>query len=291
MDNDKIANELVAVKAALQGRDSSTITGGQLLALIQKVSPALDIRAIVGIPKGPGALKEFIRIHLPDVVERFGNQGGDILYRITGHDAAAMPTFPSPQIWRAFVSPRSPQHLVLNDSSGLLLARETPAGAGELEIPKASHAEHDRMRADFETSLPAAAAAILREHAPPGSDFETWMEALRKRLPEATRQWGHFRRQALADLLAGRIAGVGLDETPRRAALKQIKDAERAVYDMPKGDRQGSEKPKAPRPGAADDVARAYRLAQAAIGRLSYEELRALRIPMGAMLDAIQAES
>jgi len=297
MDNIDIANELRAIKVALEGYPVSTITGGQLFSLIHRVVPDLDIRAVVGMPKGPGALTAFIREYLLDDVERIGNQGGDILYQIAGREITALPTSSSPLIWRTFVSPNSSKHLLLIRSTQRVLVRDTPTSTGEseLEVAKASPEEHDKIRADFMVSMPESSAAILREHVAPEADFETWIAALKEYQPQMMPQWGQFRRHRLSELFAARITELKLEEPLQRVVLEQIKASELSAYDTPKAGKVVSAKQAVRQAGGLNDptdaTLLARRLAHVAIDRLSYDDLRALRMPLGVMLDAIRAES
>lgn len=297
MDSIDFADEVRAIRAALMGRPGPTITGSQLFDLIRSTAPDLDIRAVVGMPKGPGALTEFVGRYLSDIVERIGNHGGDNLYRIDGREVAALANSASPQIWRTFVSPNSPQHLVLSRSQRCLLVRNTPASIAEseLEVAKASPDEHDGMRIAFVASLPKPAVAILSEHVASDADFESWIVALREHLPEAMRQWGHYRRQRLSELFAARITGLELEDSLQRAILEQIKGAELAAYGTrDRGKlvlvKQAARRVSGPH-DAMDETSRARQLAHAAIDLLAYDDLRALRIPLGAILDAIRAEA
>lgn len=297
MYNPDITDELRAIETALKARPEPTITGGQLFALIGSVAPELSIRELVGIPRGPGALTEFVRCHLTAMVERIGNAGGDILYRISGRDVGTLPLAASSDVWRTFVSPSSPKHIVLSRSARRLVTRDTTAVAAEdeVEVAKASSAEHDKMRADFTASLPESEAATLRDHVVSDTDFASWIAALRQYLPEAMRLWGHYRRRRLSQLFATRIDELALEESLQRAVLAQVKAAEVSAYERPK-DGTAAVAKDVTRPirspeEATNTTSRARLLAHAAIDLLAYDELRALRLPLGVMLDAVRAES
>lgn len=294
MDSTDITDDLHAIHEALEAWPEPTITGSQLYTLIRSAAPKLDIRALVNIPQGSGALTAFIGRHLSGAIERIGNKGGDVLHHIKGRDLTASPSSVSPQIWRTFVSPNSAQQLVLKPSTGLLLAREAPASTaeGEMAVAEASPPEHDRIRAEFVSSLPQPVADALNERTGSDPAFETWVAALREHLPDTFRQWGLFRRQRLAELFAARIRGLELGDVLEPIVLEQIRAAERAAYDGRKGVRAASVKAGGRREqgeGEADAMRRARRLAHAALDQLSYEELRALKMPLGAMLDAMRS--
>lgn len=295
-ETSEISELLRDIESAVKNRPGPTITGGQLSALISDAAPDLDVRAVVGMPKGPGALKAFLRRHLPELVEPIGRQGADVLYRVEGRDVGRFP-LASAEIWRTFVSPSSPNHLVLDRGTGLLSVRDADAsmaGVEGVEIAKASAAEHDVIRAAFTATLPEETAAELQRYAGPDADFAVWIKALRQHKPQLSREWGSFRRRRLSELFINRIESVILDVDRRRTVLDQVASAEAAAYSLPKSDQsaagfRASVRP-ARRANAADPMDRIRQLAHAVIDLLGYDDLRSLRVPLGALLDAMQAE-
>ncbi|NTG08835.1 hypothetical protein [Rhizobium rhizogenes] len=288
--------DLSILKSALERWRDSTITGGQVAALMRSVVPDLDVRAVIDRPKGKGALSEFIQNFLSDALERVGHQGADVLYQIKSSETPTAPAPASPEIWRTFVSPNSPRFLVLKPSIGHLSSRSTPAlpAEGEIEVQKATPEEHDGIRADFTAGLPPKDAAALKEHVSDDSDFDSWISALKSHFHEATSQWGHYRRKRLAELLTSRIHSLQLGEPTRQTILEQVKSSELAAYEASKSrvrPEKHAGKQSQRRLEAVDTASRARQLAHAAVDHLTYEELRELRLPLGAMLDAIHQGS
>lgn len=291
MQNIDIGAGLAAIRAALETWTAPTITGGQLASLIRKSAPELDVRALAGVPKGSGALTEFIRLHLSDLLDTVGHQGMDVLHLIKGRTLGVLPIAASPEIWRTFVSPNSTQHLVLSRTAGRLICRDVPASLSnnELEVAKASPEEHDAIRADFPATLSKPMSELLNSHVAPTADFETWIESVRTNLPEAMPKWGQYRRRRLSDLLKERIVELQLQGSIQHEILEQIKSSESAAYAAQKGTKAATEKQAAKVAHETDHATvKARRIAHAAIELLSYEELRALRLPLGAVLDSIQ---
>lgn len=297
MHSQDITTELQAFRAALERRPEPTITGGQIAAIVRMVAPDLDVRAIVGRPKGKGALSKFIETFLPDALEPMGNQGADVLYLIKGRDAPASQGHSSPEIWRTFVSPNSSRSLVLIASSGRLVSRNTHAvdSADEIEIQRATLKEHDEIRAEFMQSLSGPEVSILRDKIPETADFTSWIEALKAHVPEATGRWGQFRRQKLSELFRARVDALQLSASVRQNVLEQIKLSELSVYEAQKSGRSSTDQPHGKKQQhmatSVDATARARLVAHAAINQLTYEELRELRFPLGAMLDSLNAGS
>lgn len=291
LQNIDIGAELAAIRVALEGWTEPTITGGQLASLIRRSAPELDVRALAGVPNGPGALTKFIRLHLSDMLDQIGHQGMDVLHLIKGRTVEVSPSLAPPEIWRTFVSPNSTQRLVLSRATGRLMSRDMPASGSdeELEVAKASPYEHDAIRADFPATLPQAMSELLNSHVAPNANFETWIEALKVNLPEAMPKWGQYRRRRLSELLNNRIVKLQLEGSLQHEILKQIEDSEAVAYAAQKGKKAATDKQAAKPAYEADDAtSKARRIAHAAIELLSYEELRALRLPLGAVLDAIQ---
>jgi len=293
LTQNEIASEVRAIQSAILQWAKPTITGGQIASLIRSSAPDLDIRAAVNMPKGSGALTAFIKQYLSEQLDHIGKQGMDTLHHVKGREIQSTSTVASPEIWRTFVSPNSRQQLVLSKSSELLLSRETPASSkDELDVPKATVAEHDAIRAEFTKSLPPSVIEALDDSLAPEAEFEEWMTALRAHAPEETRSWGQFRRQRLSRLLTTRVSGAQVEAGLRDKILAQVHASEAAAYETR---RRAAEAGPESRPettlgvnrAAKEATSRARSLAHAAIDRLSYDELRALKIPLGALLDAV----
>ena len=86
-----------------------------------------------------------------------------------------------------------------------------------------------------------------------------------------------------------------MEEALQQAVLKQIKTAEHSAYDAQRGGKAALPEEKGRQTdipnNAADATAQARRLAHAAIDFLTYDELRALKMPFGVMLDAIRTKT
>lgn len=292
MSNIDITTELGAIRSALRDWPESTITGGQLNRLIRDAAPALDMRAAVGMPKGPGALSAFVLGHLSEDLDKVSFSGMDVVYRIKGRTVTDIPNNISAQVWRTFVSPSSPKRLVLERSAPLLVARDAPpiADDAEVEIAKVQSDEHDSVRRAFSEALdPPAADALKQGGGNTDADFDTWIAALRRVLPGSVRAWGQFRRRKLAELFQSRIDELGLEPASRLSVLEQVTSAEHAFYakDSSKAD-AGKSPPSHVRtaPPTNDALGRARELAHAAIDQMTLEELRATKLPLGVMLDA-----
>lgn len=294
MQSNSFDAQLRSVSSLLEQRSGATFTGSQLSSLIASAAPDLDVRAVVGIPKGPGALTEFIRKYLADMVERVGHQGGDVLYRIKGTEPEALPPSAASLIWRTFVSPNSKQHLILTPDPFGLVVRDTGASIDqeEIEICKATVEEHDQMRARFASSLPENIRQEFQSRVNESLNFPSWLSAIKEYYPELTQVWGQYRREQLSSIFVSRVSSLGISEDQKEKIVNQIKNAELSAYTVEKNTKKiiSTQNQRGTKMLESSEVAvyRARQLARAAIDNLSYEELRALKIPLGAMIDALQ---
>ena len=295
-----IDDEIAAIEAELLLRPSSEITGGQLFSLMGHIAPGLNFREVVGILKGPGALTEFVQRYLSGALIRKGNQGGDTLYVIASHPGCDWSSNESRDLWQNFVSPSSPRHIVFEQNRGRLVSRATIASAadGEIAIARATDDEHDRIRADFVGKLGPDDAAALAQHAPPTENFPIWIAALRRHLPDQVRNWGVYRRDRLLELFKERIRALGVDASLESKVIEQINASQLAAYQKPK--EPSHERLDGAKPGAVSQlsrknpdmpITRARELAHIAVDLMDYDELRAIRLPLGIILDAVYSKN
>lgn len=298
----ELNKSLDAVKAALRHYAREQITGGHVHGLIQSAAPEINVREVVGIPTGPGALTQFINIYLKDHLERVGNQGGDILYGIAGHAGEVGKGTTSPSIWRAFVSPNSSSFLVLKRDEMKLVVRADPPkeAANEIEIAKAAVVEHDIIRKDFESVLSDEELQTIHRLNEAHSDFTNWIAALRAEVPAIYKKWGIYRKEKLFELFVSRVEPLEIEEDGRLALIAQIKESQRNSYEASLASKD-SVRPTEARPtsqylatltksSSAISIDRARKLAGRAIELMAYDDLRALKIPLGALLDAMHEE-
>lgn len=150
-DNFDVA--LADIRSALDRCDGQSKTGAHIHEIITKAAPNLDIRAVVGIPTGPGALRKFIETHLHQSVRQIGNKGNDILYGI-GESAVVNSSEDGSKVWKAFVSPNAVNHLFLDITNMLFVVSQSQIGAENLiEIERVNNEEHSEIRRDFCSNL------------------------------------------------------------------------------------------------------------------------------------------
>lgn len=296
MNHTDLRSSLGSIRAALMSRPDGAITGSQVHSLIQSVAPELNIREVVNIPTGPGALTKFIQDHLSDALERIGNHGGDVLYGIVGHHQPAHGHQDTSSIWRTFVSPGS--HLKIaydREEKKLKLVDEDRLEEDKLvEVPKASLDEHDELRQEFIDQLEPTSAEELNAAVEADSDFQTWIATIRTDFPAIYRAWGNFRKRGLLDLFLDRAGAVGLEEDDHQSLVQQMKASHFAAYDNAKELRFQTGSQPAPkrsqpvrdaRPRSEVEEARA--LVHLAVDLMAHDDLRSIKLPLGVVLDAI----
>ncbi len=294
-----ISQSLEAVEAALKAYPRDTITGERINRVIRTAAPELNFREIVGIPSGPGALTQFINSYLSDVLERAGNQGGDSLYRIVGQMAASVGEG-LPAIWKTLVSPNSPNIVVLKPDQMQLEVRAKPANIEdkEIEISSVTLAEHNEIRTKFESELPADEAGAIRQLNETHKNFYNWSDALYQDMPTVAGRWGYFRRNQLLELLFSRITALELADDNQQILISQIEASQNSAFELNKTfkrtapavtDQEVSLPPR--EYDTTTPVDRAGRLARFAVEAMAYDDLRAMKIPLGAILDAMQDEN
>jgi hypothetical protein len=300
MENTDTHPQIAAIEGALRDRPDSTITGGQLFYLMQSIAPTLNFRELVGIQIGPGALTKFVENHLSGSIRRIGNQGGDVLYQLVGRTGGPNnePEFDS--LWKNFVSPSSPRHLVIEIASQRLAVRNTSASSEgeELEVAKASLTEHDLVRSKFMESLPTLESEAIMAHLPDNASFSDWIAAVKLHAPDAMRKWGLFRRDHLLALFTRRIESFGLDNAFHDKLIAQIKASQRATLERQKDLKPfrsvvpSSVSASTLRLAVTDSpIFEARNLAHSAIDLMGYDELRSLRVPLGMILDSIRSKN
>ena len=196
------------------------------------------------------------------------------------------------------MTPSAPTHIVLKALPDGLICRRDPANAenGECEIAKASSAELDQLRVAFVKNLPSEEAVRIAGLVPSEMPIVDWTSTLRRHAPATLRKWGVFRREQLGRLFADRIDALDVEEALKGRALEQIKAAERNAYERPLPTIPGKAAAAAvgasigqPHRSDHNVIAHARSLAHLAVDNMDYEELRALRLPLGVVLDALRA--
>lgn len=281
---------LSEIRTALMDLEGQAKSGTQIYDLIMATVPNLDIRSIVDIPAGPGALTKFIETYFPEI-RQIGWKGGDKLYGI-GEDVVAPKPVESPNIWKAFVSTNPVANLCLRTSDMRLFVSPTlDLEDGNQHIPHVTLDELDDIQQQFVTSLSDDTRAKLEAGINSDSTYADFMQAVRSNW--LLKPWGEFRRDALERVFEGRLEQLSIPENSILAVVEQLLESQRVLY------RSEDKKPPIPSPPSAHqplnagpkvegqslDSARSF--AKSVVDKMGYDELRQVQLPFGAVLDAL----
>lgn len=292
--NEDFIKSLNLVKAALEERGASAITGGQVNALIKEVAPSLDVRSVVDIPSPkPGALTVFIERYLGDKLAHIGMNGGDKLYGINGFLGGYESSKNVGGIWKSFVSTESQFSLVIDNSTHRLKSIPTDAINPEVTaIPKVTLAEHGEIREEFHQEFDDDLRDAFGDPPKPTDDFEDWIEQVKEK-PPLFRKWGIFRKDKILSLFEERLMGLGLQDEEIPSLVRFLSRSQKAINDRSEKDKnlrgESSQRHIATiQLGGQSGHASIARIASASIQEMSEEQVRALQLPLGAVFDAIR---
>lgn len=290
-NHDSLNSMLSDIRSALMRGEGEAKTGSQIHQIILDAAPGIDVRSIVGIPVGPGALTKFIETYFQGTVNRIGMQGGDVLYGI-GDVVRAAPKIENTSIWKAFVSPSAVKFLCLRTSDmKLLVLDHLDLDDDTHHIARVSGAEHDKIREDFRSSLTESQRAMLDQNVATDSSYDTFVAALR--LDGLMKSWGLFRRDAFAELFAARLKAIPVNDELISGITAQLLESQQALFKeeaSKPATAQSSISGRSLEPANAarrDNLEAAKSLAKSVIDKMTYDELRGIHVPFGAVLDAL----
>ncbi|MCC5992280.1 MAG: hypothetical protein JJT99_07120 [Rhodobacteraceae bacterium] len=281
---------LSEIRTALMDLEGQAKSGTQIYDLIMTTVPNLDIRSIVDVPAGPGALTKFLGTYFPEI-RQIGWKGGDKLYGI-GADVVAPKLVESPNIWKAFVSTNAVANLCLRTSDMRLFVSSTlDLEDGSHHIPHVTQDELDDIQQRFVTSLSDDTRAKLEAGISSDSTYADFMQAVRSNW--LLKPWGEFRRDGLKQIFEGRLKKLPIPKNSIPAVVEQLLDSQRVLY------RSEDKVPSRPSPSSAhqpvsatprmegQSLDSARSLAKSVIDKMGYDELRQVQLPFGAVLDAL----
>lgn len=244
---------------------------------------AMDLKAVVpdwsAADHGVRSLREFILTHVDGVVVA-GRSGLDVLYRPTSASGEspgpAVKLASSGDVWRTWVSPSSPFALAFNlvDGRPTIVKRADDVPAGHVLVEPATVDEHRAIARDyldrFSDPDRESLKRILESSEPLW--WRSWSTEMEK-LGESS-AWSAFRHEGLSELLRTRLEAAGLHPTVRAAAAGAVV-------------RGRAPRTRAPRKREPQAINGVRAVVASVLGMMSDEELRALRLPVGLVLDVL----
>jgi hypothetical protein len=256
-------------------------TAGQLVRTVVPTFRAVDL--------GFANLRAFLAQHVPELCV-IGRAGADLRYGLSTWASEASPTkeptleHGNDDLWRIWVSPgnvykivahRDGEHARAASNNDPMAAAEVSIGPAPAElhrqIAKRYLEERTDLNDDFRHLL---TGAVNNENA---EWWARWASLFRSAGPEEQSRWLDFRRRHLEEELTRALKATGLgDDAIKKIHAEIVHTKARA----PRSNRDAK-----PQPGQL--AAMTSEIAQVVIGRMSMEEIRALRLPLGLVMDAI----
>ncbi len=290
------------VRSLLVEYPSDEISGAELNQLIRDRVPDLDVRTVVDIPTGSGALSKFVQDYLADLLKQIGRRGSDRVFQIvrpakSGSTHVAAADLPE-DLWGAFVSVSGNLHLYFNRLSQRLVASLTEhIGDENLEvIPPLTQVEHFEIARQFANQLPdevsEEAGNILHE---PNYSYSRWVSLLRDAGGGIWQQWGLFRVEHVMGLLRNRLSCANASDIAIEACVAMMRRSQSEVHRLRKVAARGaslkSQVLAASSERLVDDVYGAglailRAIAHDAVEIMDAEKLRAITFSVGELADS-----
>lgn len=285
MSPSELNSGIEKITTALQGLGKSTITGALIGELIPKIT-ALDLCKVMNTSSRAGVLSRFIERHLSHVLTRSGNQGSDWVYTIT----TAGQVEADPDIWRTFVSPNSTRMLILRGSD-LALYELPELGIKQDEnfkrIQSATDAELEEIQIAFADILKDSSESVLTIP----KSYADWTVALRKMGGDHYRNWAEFRLNRLMELFKGRLEALEISPELKAQLCDVMQKSQLVAKTTLVAKNAKTSQNQAPNTSIKNqsmELEANFRLAIIeAIQNLSISDLREIKLPCGAIYDAI----
>lgn len=288
-----------ALTAAAERAPDRKLTGSQAANVVRQQDPYFSPSRY-----GCGSLRQLITRHVPQLTE-VGASGLDPVYGLVGHPPQSVPsaqvesalaTFGGGTInlWRVWVSPRSPAALAVSKMTGHVRAVPVDSGPSATEAvvqPASQQAHRDIARSFLEKTvidldLRETLNALYRDPHP--NWWQRWMMALKTKAPKQHDEWQAYRHHQLEDLLRHALEDAGLTSRPieRAMSVAIVARAKLTGISSPSIDDAVAALP-APRRQSEPGHETMVGLVQAVVARMNEHELRALNLPVGLVLDAM----
>lgn len=297
--------ELSRIALAIQAYPQDSISGARLGALIRAAAPELDIRETVGAASG--AFTKFVDQFLSSVVKRVGHNpsdiiGGDWLFRKlplpadTKQAVDADSSSNGQDYWVAYVKPSDSRSLVFDEISGNLGLRQddrTELAPNFKIIEKVSIQEFRAISNEFIAGLKAKdSTRELAKKLELAGGYTEFVRVLKEAGYAYFNAWSVHRRGELRKLFLSRLDSLGLDASTKQRLLDALDESQVYANESIRQKtreamiKRNSDQPVGSRAPTGDDITR--RAIKEVIEKMSIAEIRALPIPFGYAMDAIQ---
>ncbi len=279
----------------------ATIVGAQLAPLIDGCLLAGTTYRNYLPADEPSRLRSFVERYLVDLVlPTHERRGSDFLYRIIHavQDEGAIVRGHG-RLWKSFVALKPSRHLAYDSQTAEIGILESMGEASEAikTISPVTFAEHAVICRQFYEQLvkdgdeQPLLKALLADFHP--QTYPMWLHALRTSRPPIDKDWGGFRQEAILGLFEERLGALDVQgERAKQLVLQLRRDHEESMRSKsvePAATAESTPQAAAPTPPRDAKEKRAREALHAAVDRMSYEQIIALPVPFGVMLDATDA--
>jgi hypothetical protein len=225
-------------------------------------------------------LRQFISKHVPSVKE-LGQSGPDVLYGLSGEEGPAPTRWKVPsQAWRTFTNPH-PRYALYANVGTFELTTFHPTASVEapwIRVPSSSDEAHIRIAKHFITTVPE----LMQQPLEKALEQPKWWFAfvLETRQVGLYQQWSVFRHHELWKLLISTLDNLDVRQSSAPVGERVPPPTGAASYVAPSS----------PVPLADCAETRLRKVVLAAVRKMTIEDLRQLRLPVGDVLDAIAGE-
>jgi len=309
MTNELSSQDLASIASAIDSYPESTIKGVTLANLIKHAARDVDIRQLVNVPVGPGALKKFADVFLAHLIRRVDRsqlppETSDVIFEKIAAQAA-LPSGPMPSsgdaveddYWSAFVRVSDARKIILIDGNEPSLRLASAAAPEDAVIEGVSQLEFNKISDEYIERLRLTPVGeVLADNLKLAPTYDAFMGILKQAGAHYFMDWSRHRRDALRAIFRQRLGGHGVESAKIDALLLRLDEAQAEARKRRYQQQKEQQAKNAFAGGSHEESSAEYdegdmrRLLKLAIDEMSMNEIRAVRIPFGAVLDALASE-
>jgi len=287
MTNDTLSSEITKIVTALQSQRENTITGARIGELILKIAPNMDMRTVMDMPSGTGVLSKFIDKYLSPTLTRSGKQGSDLVYTINTTDSTGL-TEVNPSLWQTFVRPHSCNSLVIRDSTlKLVESAELKADQDEKRIQSVTDPELKNIQTKFMDTLQENSGDLPNI----SESYKAWTIGLRRIGEDHYKKWIEFRLHQLEELFSARLQALEISSELNEQLCSMMRHSRLAAKSIPLAQKTKTSETQVANAALKSpslDLELNFRsVISEVIQNLSISDLREIKLPCGAIFDAI----
>lgn len=301
------AHEIAVIAQAIDAhaaqREDKRILGAKLGSIISEAIRPKQLRELGGMRKVANtALTSFLTpiAQMPGDSDAIFEIKGRAELALVGNQIPESPTeVAGATLWRLFSNPRLACALTISQVGGVQAQKvgpDLPIPTGTLERPTTSDYHH--LAQVFASQEDEPTRSSLLEVMDAGDFYNTWIAKLRSlRTPEHNllKRWETLRSEYVATKLYNALIDAGLDAVRASEAVANARPVVGARLPRPPLDPVRVEAPTTARTDVphlkpavpVDELSALRKILHDAIDRMSLVELRELRIPAGALIDAV----